>query len=168
MVGRFALGTTAWPADTPSLKDAFKGHSPVGTAVKRVLTTGQGFRRSPEQVNADIALVQAQFNQLVAENDMKWALIHPRPGPEGYDFGLATAFVNLGLSNQMELARCTLVGHTQTPNSVFALKASVPHVEPVCLVGRASTQGAKPAPRGAGRDLPCHEPRQPTGSDFPR
>jgi endo-1,4-beta-xylanase len=115
-----ALGTTAWSADTAALKDAFKGHFLVGTAVNRTVTTGRGFRRSPEQVNADIALVKAQFNQLVAENDMKWALIHPRPGPEGYDFGLADAFVNFGRSNQMELAGHTLVWHAQTPNWVFA------------------------------------------------
>ena len=62
----------------------------VGTAVNRTITTGTGFRRSPEQVSQDIALVKAQFNQLVAENDMKWALIHPRPGADGYDFGPPT------------------------------------------------------------------------------
>lgn len=118
----FALlgcGANAQP-QTPALKDIFKGHFLVGTAVNRAITTGAGFRRSPEQVQQDIALVKAQFNQLVAENDMKWALIHPRPGPDGYDFGPADAFVNFGLSNGMYLAGHTLVWHAQTPNWVFA------------------------------------------------
>src|SRR5207302_7070303 len=82
--------------------------------------TGTGFRRSPEQVNKDIVQVKAQFNQLVAENEMKWALLHPRPGAEGYDFRAADAFVNFGLSNNMYLVGHTLVWHGQTPNWVFA------------------------------------------------
>ena len=83
------------------------------------MATGTAFRRTPEQVNKDIALVKQQFNQIVAENDMKWALVHPRPGPEGYDFGPADAFVNFGLSNNLYLAGHTLVWHAQTPIWVF-------------------------------------------------
>jgi len=116
----FTLGTMARSADTPTLKEAFQDHFQVGTAVNRAITTGRGFRRTLEQVNQDIALVQAQFNHLVAENEMKWALIHPREGADGYDFGPADAFVNFGLSNQMHLAGHTLVWHAQTPNWVFA------------------------------------------------
>ena len=71
-----ALGATAWSADTPTLTEAFKDHFHVGTAVNRAIETGTGFRRSSERVKQDIALVKAQFNQVVAENDMKWALIH--------------------------------------------------------------------------------------------
>jgi len=114
------LVTTAWSAEIPALKDVFKAHFLVGTAINRSIATGTGFRRSPEQVGADIALVKAQFNQIVAENDMKWALIHPRPGPDGYDFGPADALVNFGLSNGMDLAGHTLVWHSQTPKWVFA------------------------------------------------
>jgi endo-1,4-beta-xylanase len=120
MAGLFAFGTTAWSAEAPTLKDAFKDHFLVGTAINRSIATGAGFRRSSEQINRDIALVKEQFNQIVAENDMKWALIHPRPGPDGYDFGPADAFVNFGLSNKMYLAGHTLVWHAQTPNWVFA------------------------------------------------
>lgn len=107
-------------AETEALKDTFKDHFLVGTAINRSVATGTSFRRRPEQVSRDTALVRAQFNQLVAENDMKWALIHPRPGPDGYDFGPADAFVNFGLSNGMYLAGHTLVWHSQTPNWVFA------------------------------------------------
>ena len=118
------LAETAMPAksaDTTSLKDAFKGRFYVGTAINRAITTGAGgFRRSPEQVARDIAQVKEQFNQIVAENEMKWALLHPRPGADGYDFNAADAFVNFGLSNHMQLAGHTLVWHSQTPNWVFA------------------------------------------------
>ena len=104
----------------PTLKDAFKDHFRVGTAINRSIVTGNAFRRTPQQVSHDIALVKAQFNQITAENDMKWALIHPRDGKDGYDFGPADAFVNFGLSNKMEIAGHTLVWHSQTPNWVFA------------------------------------------------
>src|SRR5689334_11524089 len=109
-----AISAPAWSADTPTLKQAFKDHFRVGTAVNRAIVTGTSFRRSSELLSKDIALVKDQFNQLVPENDMKWLLIHPRPGPDGYDFGPADAFVNFGLSNGMYLAGHTLVWHAQT------------------------------------------------------
>ncbi|HNQ88914.1 MAG TPA: endo-1,4-beta-xylanase [Verrucomicrobiota bacterium] len=120
MAGLLALCATAWPADLPTLKDTFKDHFMVGTAINHAVATGRGFRRSPEQVNQDVALVKTQFNHVVAENEMKWALIHPRPGADGYDFRLADAFVNFGLSNDMVLVGHTLVWHSQTPSWVFA------------------------------------------------
>lgn len=109
-------------ADAPvTLKDAFKDHFMVGTAVNRTMVTGGGgFRRSAELSAKDIALLKAQFNQITAENDMKWQLIHPRAGNDGYDFGPADAFVNFGMSNNMYLVGHTLVWHSQTPNWVFA------------------------------------------------
>ena len=116
----FAIGTIALSADTPALKEVFKANFRVGTAVNRAIVTSASFRRSPELLSRDIALVKRQFDQLVAENDMKWALIHPRPGPDGYDFGPADAFVNFGLSNRMYLAGHTLVWHSQTAQWVFA------------------------------------------------
>lgn len=103
----------------PTLKDAFKEHFKIGTAINRSITSGRGFRRSPEQVAADIALVKAQFNHVVAENEMKWGLLHPRSGKDGYDFAAADAFVAFGETNNMELAGHTLVWHSQTPNWVF-------------------------------------------------
>ena len=103
----------------PTLKDAFRDHFKVGTCVNRGVTTGQGFRRSPEQVAADVALVKAQFNQVVAENEMKWGSLHPRPGQDGYDWTAADAFVEFGTKNGMEMAGHTLVWHSQTPNWVF-------------------------------------------------
>ena len=110
------------PADKPvSLKEAFKDYFLVGTAVNRSMVTGgAAYRRSAEQNAKDIALIKDQFNQISPENDLKWQLIHPREGVDGYDFGPADAFVNFGLSNNMQVVGHTLVWHSQTPNWVFA------------------------------------------------
>jgi endo-1,4-beta-xylanase len=118
----FLITSSAHSADEPlSLKDAYKDHFLVGTAINRSIATGTaGFRRSIEEVNKDIALTKEQFNQITAENDMKWQLIHPREGADGYDFAPADAFVAFGERNNMYLAGHTLVWHSQTPDWVFA------------------------------------------------
>ena len=102
-----------------TLKDAYQPHFKIGTAINRSVATGKGWRRSDEQVKGDIALVQAQFNQVVAENEMKWMSLHPRAGKDGYDWAAADAFVEFGTKHNMELAGHTLVWHSQTPNWVF-------------------------------------------------
>jgi endo-1,4-beta-xylanase len=115
----FAAGVSPDAADT--LKDTFKDRFLVGTAVNRSMVTGgAGFRRTAEQNAEDITLVKEQFNQISPENDLKWQLVHPREGKDGYDFGPADAFVNFGLSNNMYIVGHTLVWHSQTPNWVFA------------------------------------------------
>ncbi|HAB19780.1 MAG TPA: endo-1,4-beta-xylanase [Verrucomicrobiota bacterium] len=115
-----ALAVTAADAP-PALKDAFKNYFLIGAAANRSMVTGgAGFRRSAEQNSADIATLKVHFNQIVAENDMKWQLIHPREGENGYEFGPADALVIFGLSNGMQVAGHTLVWHSQTPNWVFA------------------------------------------------
>ncbi len=122
--GWFAAGlcvttATALSAETPALREVFKGPFRVGAAVNRTIVTGTSLRRSAELVRQDVALVKAQFDHIVAENDMKWALIHPRPGPDGYDFGPADAFVRFGEDNNLWLVGHTLVWHSQTPTWVF-------------------------------------------------
>jgi endo-1,4-beta-xylanase len=119
-----AVSATARSAGTPTLKDAYKDHFYVGVAIHREIATGVAnptnfISRSQEQVDKDIALVKEQFNQIVSENDLKWALIHPQEGTNGYDFGPADAFVNFGLSNHMYIVGHTLVWHGQTPWWVF-------------------------------------------------
>src|SRR4029079_17187158 len=105
-------------ADTPiALKDVFKEDFLVGTAVNRSMVMGgPGFRRSAEQNEKDIVLLKEQFNQISPENDLKWQLVHPREGSDGYDFSPADAFVNFGLSNKMYLVGHTLVWASQTAN----------------------------------------------------
>lgn len=115
-----AAATVSAAEHPASLKEAFAAHFPIGAAINRSQATGAPGRRNAELLAEDIALVKAQFNQVTAENDMKWQLIHPREGAEGYDFGPADAFVNFALSHRMEIVGHTLVWHSQTPNWVFA------------------------------------------------
>ena len=96
----------------PTLKAAYKHHFYVGVAINRTIATSTSVRadnvnRSMDQIDKNIALVKEQFNQISPENDLKWALIQPNPGPDGYNFGPADAYVNFGLSNHMYI-----VGHT--------------------------------------------------------
>lgn len=137
-----AASALAW-AESPAvtLKDAYKEHFKIGTAINRAVATGQAFRRSEEQAKADVALVKAQFNQVVAENEMKWMSLHPRAGKEGYDWTAADAFVEFGVKNDMELAGHTLVWHSQAPNWVF----EGTHLPP------GASQEAKPAAPPPGR-----------------
>jgi endo-1,4-beta-xylanase len=115
-----ASGAIARSADEPTLKDAYKDHFYVGAAINRSIATGTNSPwRRLEMVNQDIALVKQQFNQISPENDLKWALIHPREGAEGYNFGPADAFVSFGLTNNMYIVGHTLVWHGQTPRWVF-------------------------------------------------
>ena len=129
LVGLASIGAAL--ADEPAtLKDAFKDHFLVGTALNRSMVTGQaGFRRDADLVAGDIALVKAQFNQIVAENDMKWMMLHPRAGADGYDFTASDALVEFGQANNMEIAGHTLVWHSQTPNWVFEGTHLPPGVE---------------------------------------
>ena len=144
-------GATARSADTPSLKEAFRDHFYIGTAINRAITTGAGgFRRSPEQLANDIAEVKEQFNQISPENDLKWALIQPREGAGGYDFGPADAFVNFGLTNNMYLVGHTLVWHSQTPQWVFAGTNPPPQGNTNAAVGPGSDTNS-PATNRFGR-----------------
>src|SRR6266496_3317443 len=120
----FAIGATVQSAEMRTLRDAYKDHFYVGGAINRTIATASAVQannvnRTLERVTKDIALVQEQFNQIVPENDLKWALVHPREGVDGYNFDPADAFVNFGLSNNMYIVGHTLVWHGQTPNWVF-------------------------------------------------
>lgn len=71
LLGVAMLGE-ALSEETRSLKEAFADHFLIGTAVNRAIVVGEpGFRRGADLMAKDIALVKAQFNQIVAENDMK-------------------------------------------------------------------------------------------------
>lgn len=112
------------PGAPLTLKAAYKRDFCVGVAINRTIVTSSAVRadnvnRSLDEVNKDIALVTEQFNQISPENDLKWEMIHPQPGPDGYNFGPADAYVNFGLSNHMYIVGHTLVWHGQTPSWVF-------------------------------------------------
>jgi endo-1,4-beta-xylanase len=109
----------------PTLKAAYKKYFLVGVAINRDIATGaaapaNNVSRSQEQVDKDIALVKEQFDQISPENDMKWSLIQPQPGSDGYDFAPADAYVKFGVDNHMYIVGHNLVWHSQVPDWVFA------------------------------------------------
>ncbi|MGC3959971.1 MAG: endo-1,4-beta-xylanase [Verrucomicrobiota bacterium] len=119
------LWLTTRAAELPALKDAYKDFFLVGVAINRPIAMGtdaqaDNVNRTREQVEQDTTTVLAQFNQISPENDLKWQLIHPHAGADGFDFGPADGFVSFGLSNNLYLVGHTLVWHSQTPNWVFA------------------------------------------------
>ena len=146
---------TVRSAESPSLKEAYKGQFYVGVAINRTISTGTAVRadnvnRRMEQVSKDTALVKEQYNQISPENDLKWALIHPREGADGYDFGPADAFVNFGVSNHLYIVGHTLVWHAQTPNWVFrgtntppGLTNAPPPAAPTNMVGTNGTNRSR-------------------------
>ena len=96
-------------AQTPSLKDTFKGSFLVGAAVNPAQFTEQDAR--------DAALVKAQFNTITPENVLKWERVHPQPGT--YSFELPDRYVAFGEKNHMFIVGHTLLWHNQTPAWVF-------------------------------------------------
>jgi endo-1,4-beta-xylanase len=160
VVALLTLGTIAGSAEQPlTLKDAYKDHFLMGVAINRPIAMGNDARadnvnRTREQVQQDTATVLAQFNQIAPENDLKWQLIHPRPGPDGYDFGPADAFVEFGLKHKMYLIGHTLVWHGQTPNWVFQGTNPPPVVPNVTVAPLTNTNFAgtnAPSGRRLGR-----------------
>ncbi|HWH71005.1 MAG TPA: endo-1,4-beta-xylanase, partial [Candidatus Sulfotelmatobacter sp.] len=151
-----ALGATARSAETPTLKESYKDHFHIGVAINRTMALGSAVRadnvnRTAEQVDKDIALVKAQFNQIAPENDLKWLLIHPQEGADGYNFGPADAFVNFGVSNHMYIVGHTLVWHGQTPNWVFRGTNTPPGMTNPPPPAPATTNAAGTNVSGGGR-----------------
>ena len=152
-------------ADNPTLKDAYKDHLYVGVAINRTIAMASAVRadnvnRNGEQVEKDIALTKEQFNQISPENDLKWQLIQPNPGPDGYNFGPADAYVNFGLSNHMYIVGHTLVWHGQTPSWVFAGTNPPPSTTDPSPSSVANTNNAGTNAPGGGR------PRRGFGGGF--
>jgi endo-1,4-beta-xylanase len=107
-----ALVATGNAADsTVGLKDAFKDCFKIGVALNQ--------KQFTEEDTNGAALVKRQFNAVSPENVMKWERIHPRPGPDGYDFEAADRYVEFGEKNGMFIVGHTLVWHGQTPRWVF-------------------------------------------------
>jgi endo-1,4-beta-xylanase len=120
------VGTAAAQTIAPSaaLKDAFKDKFLIGVAINRTIAMGasvpaNNVDRNLEEVNQDAAHVIKHFNQISPENDLKWQLIHPTAGPDGYNWAPADAYVKFGETNHMYIVGHTLVWHGQTPNWVF-------------------------------------------------
>jgi endo-1,4-beta-xylanase len=116
--------TQSNPSSPPTLKSAYQKYFYVGVAINRDIATGttasaNNVDRTQAQVDKDIALVKEQFDQISPENDLKWSLIQPQPGPDGYDFAPADAYVKFGVDNHMYIVGHNLVWHAQVPDWVF-------------------------------------------------
>jgi endo-1,4-beta-xylanase len=150
----------AWGnGDPATLKEAYQDHFLVGVAINRTIPTGTAVKadnvdRTLAEVRADTATVLAQFNQIAPENDLKWQLIHPREGADGYDFAPADAFVNFGVSNNLYVIGHTLVWHGQTPTWVFAGTNPPPNLAGADAPGRPRAgRGGYTGPRASREEL---------------
>jgi len=105
------LGQSRAPGEdaVPSLAAVYKPYFPVGAAVE------------PETLSLQGDLLAAQVNSLVAENAMKWQVIHPRPGndPSAYNFSRADEIVAFARQHGMRMRGHTLVWHQQVPARLF-------------------------------------------------
>jgi endo-1,4-beta-xylanase len=141
----------------------------VGVAINRTIATSTAVQadnvnRNLDQINKDIFVVTNQFNQISPENDLKWQLIQPRAGADGYNFGPADAYVNFGLAHNMYIVGHVLVWHGQTPNWVFQGTNPPPQMTPPPVpVGPAPTGtnafGGRRFGRGFGGGFGYNGPR---------
>lgn len=92
-----------------SLKNQLGGQFLIGTALSETQILGQ----EP----GTLELVEAQFNSVTAENEMKWEELHPQPG--SYDFSSADKLAQFATQTGQFFIGHTLVWHAQTPDWVF-------------------------------------------------
>lgn len=111
LVGLLAGCATQNHPGATTLKDAYKNDFRIGVAVNQRQFTG-------EDTNG-VALITSQFDALSPENVLKWEIVHPRPGTNGYNFEPGDAYVAFGEKNKMLLVGHTLAWHNQTPRWVF-------------------------------------------------
>jgi endo-1,4-beta-xylanase len=92
-----------------TLKEVYKDHFLIGTAVTPASTSGRD--KSVQNI------VTSHFNSITAENVMKAEVINPKPGE--YNFEGADNFVDFGKKNNMHIVGHTLVWHNQCPDWFF-------------------------------------------------
>jgi endo-1,4-beta-xylanase len=104
-----AAGRPARGEEVPLLRQVFAKDFLIGAALNRATVTGaDGF---------SAIIARSQFSAATPENDLKWEMVHPRPGV--YSFEGSDAFVSFCESNRMTVIGHTLVWHSQTPKWVF-------------------------------------------------
>jgi endo-1,4-beta-xylanase len=94
-----------------TLKEAFKDSFLIGVAINQRQFAGEDSKGA--------ALIKEQFNCVSPENVLKWEVVHPLPGENGYSFALGDRYVDFGEKNGMTIIGHTLVWHSQTPRWVF-------------------------------------------------
>ena len=103
-------------AGGPSLREAYAGAFRVGVALNAAQATQDDPRGNP--------IVEREFNSIVNENLLKWAVVHPERGV--YDFALADAFVAYGEAHGMEIIGHALVWHEQIGDWAFEHEDGTP------------------------------------------
>jgi len=109
--GLFAGCATSHKAGSLTLQEAYKNDFMVGVAINQKQFTGEDTHGA--------AIIKTQFNSISPENALKWEVIQPRPGENGYDFQPGDRYVEFGETNGMYVVGHTLVWHSQTPKWVF-------------------------------------------------
>ena len=109
-------------AAAPTLRAAYADRLLIGAALDRSALI-------PGSPRAELAA--RECSSLTAENDMKWARLHP--APDRYDFGATDAYVDFGQRHRMAVIGHTLVWHNQTPRWVFEGEAGQPATREVLL-----------------------------------
>jgi endo-1,4-beta-xylanase len=102
-------------------QDETKRSTPLASVEGEPVVLRAAGRRVGVAVSADrlsdpayAATVAAHFNQLTAENEMKWDAIEPQPGV--FDFSRADAIVSFARDNDMQVRGHALVWHSQLPS----------------------------------------------------
>lgn len=102
------------PAETASLKNAYKSDFYIGTAL------------SESQINETdplaTALISKEFNSITAENIMKSMFVHPEQ--DKFDFSLTDKYVAFGEKNHMFIHGHTLIWHSQLARWMTQIKDS--------------------------------------------
>lgn len=104
-----------------TLKDAYRDYWYTGVSVNQWEVAAQQNAKNEHDVTgfvgadqtADWAVVEKNFNAVVAENCMKAEVIHPQEGV--YDFTLADQFVEKSLAAGMRVHGHVLIWHSQCP-----------------------------------------------------
>ena len=109
--GTLLLSTLISSARTqpPSLKEVFKNDFMIGAALNR--------RQFSEEDPRAMSIINAHFNSITPENQLKWQYVHP--SPDKYDFNGSDRYVEFGEKHGMYVIGHTLVWHRQTPDWVF-------------------------------------------------
>jgi endo-1,4-beta-xylanase len=102
------------PAQTPSLKEAFKNDFLIGTAMNAAQIEGK-------DVAAD-RLIKQQFNAVTPENCMKAEII--QPGWNTYNFDLADKLVDFAKKNHLKINAHNLIWHSQLPAFMYHMQSA--------------------------------------------
>ena len=104
-----SLVSSAFAAESTTLKGAAQGKFYIGAALNEALITGTDKR-------GDEVLLQ-NFNSITPENCLKWESVHPQL--DHYNFAVPDQYVELGTRHGMWVIGHTLMWHNQTPAWVF-------------------------------------------------